>query len=66
MAKVDSFTQFYGVALKETEAYYSGIAACDTSTKCKKEAFAVVYSIWSATDDTVTITIYFNLTCTSK
>ena len=60
---VNGFGQFYEIAVRQAEDYFSTFAACPQGDTCHLVPFKVTYATWSATDTTVTVDIYYEVTC---
>jgi hypothetical protein len=66
MNPVKDFGPFYRLAVRQAETYFDDLVACDDWEHCHRAPFSVTYATWSASADTVTVTVYFTVTCTPK
>ena len=60
---VNGFGQFYEIAVRQAEDYFSTFAVCPQGNTCHLVPFKVTYATWSATDTTVTVAIYYEVKC---
>ena len=62
LSPVKDFSVFYNEAVAHAELYYN-LFTCADPKKCKKVPFAVTYATWSASDDEITVDVYFEVVC---